>query len=295
MSVEAGHGAGSIGIDVGGASTRVARVAPNGRIEDLRVAPTPAGGDPVALGRLLREQVTSLGHASAAQPIGVALPGARDAATGRMLRAVNLPRLEGLHVESWLREALGRESAIDSDANAAAWAQWSALSAGAGVARFAYLTLGTGIGGAVILDGELVRHTRGGAGHFGHLIVESGECAAACGCGSRGCLETVASGRALENAAPQDRDRAARALAIAIANISRIYATQCVALGGGAVEHADWLIDATRLALAPLLGPLDDPQFRLTRAPLSSDHAGVIGAALLARRAARLDRAAAMG
>ena len=108
---------------------------------------------------------------SAPSAVGIAMPGIWDRQTGVMQRALNLPRLEGTDVVRLFERALRRPVRVETDVNAAGWAQWRAIRPCP--LRFVYLSIGTGVGGSVILDGQLLRHTRGGAGHLGHLIVDT--------------------------------------------------------------------------------------------------------------------------
>jgi predicted NBD/HSP70 family sugar kinase len=159
---------------------------------------------------------------------------------------------------------------VETDANAAGWAQWHALDPRP--QRFVYLTLGTGVGGCVILDGAIVRHTHDGPGHLGHSIVDTARDAPKCRCGARGCLEAL-----LADA----NGPLARPLAIALVQIAHLYAPEVIALGGGKVDSAPDLVDRTRAEFEPLKSTLVPREIQLLRAPLSSNEAGVIGAALL--------------
>lgn len=191
----------AIGIDIGGGTIRAGAVDSSGTVARLERARTPEKGAPSELaGRvadLCRALVAGLAGATPAA-IGVALPGVWDRATGVMQRAVNLPRLEGTNVVELFARACGRSVRVETDVLAAGWAQHRARRPA--VERFVYLSFGTGVGGCVILNGEFVRHTRGGAGHLGHLIVDTSPQAPRCRCGARGCLEALLSGVAVERA-----------------------------------------------------------------------------------------------
>ena len=288
----------ALGIDIGGTHVRVGAVTADGRLRTRCEARTPAGGDPERLITFLRDSVRGITNelGPPAVPIGVALPGLRDPATGTLQRALNLPRLEGVKVCECFADALGRPVFLESDVNAAGWAQWHDLAPRP--ARFVYLSLGTGVGGSVILDGELVRHTRGGAGHLGFLVVDTSVDAPVDAAGVPGCLSAVAAGPALTRQTGRPAqlaataatvpstvlDQAARGLAVALANVAHIYAPDCIALGGGVIDHYPSLVDRARDAWQRYRGALLPAGLRVQRAALSSDDAGVIGAALLARR-----------
>lgn len=277
----------AIGIDIGGTSTRVALIE-NGLIFDSRSEPTPPSGDPDRLSELLAKHVADVRSSydgldpSARFPTGVALPGIRDPLSGIMRRCLNLPRLEGLDMTQFFRHALGQAVLIETDVNAAAFAQWEALAPRP--ARFLYLSIGTGIGGAVLLDGQLLRHTNNSAGHFGFLVVDTSATAHSGRTGVPGCLEALAAGPVIARADSVGRKAAAQAVAIGLQQLTSVYQPDMIALGGGAIDNfRDWFIQIEdAFADRPTAALRDAPQ--LIRAPLRSDDAGVIGVAALARR-----------
>ncbi len=277
----------ALGIDIGGTSVRVGVVTDAGELLARADAPTPSDGDPALLGKLLSEQVQRVvddAAQGAPSAVGVAVPGIWDRETGIMQRAINLPQLEGRNIRQLFADALGRAVFVESDVNAAAWAQWHALKPRP--RRFVYVSIGTGVGGSAILDGQILHHTHGGAGHFGHLIVDTGADAPLCRCGSRGWLEAIVSGPALAGAARTSAgaalDHAAHALAIGLLQLAVLYAPDVIALGGGVVDHEAALVDQTRIAWGQLRRGLAPPALRIERAPRPTDQAGVLGAALLA-------------
>lgn len=181
-----------IGIDVGG--TKVAGVlSVDGRaIEEVRrpLDSGDLGGQVVAM---VRELTSLSGRTPAA--IGIASPGQVDAIGGIIEVAVNLG-VRRLPITQVVTEAIGVPSAVEHDARAVAL--WLATDV-ASPARFAYVSVGTGISAGVILDGALVRGAAGLAGEIGHVVADpAGE---RCACGLVGCLETVASGPAVGRAA----------------------------------------------------------------------------------------------
>jgi predicted NBD/HSP70 family sugar kinase len=277
----------AVGIDIGGTSVRAALVNDRGHILTARRAATANDGDPKQLAETLTRLVAEVSTQApaTAQTVGVALPGIRDTDTDVMERAVNLPRLEGVNVRELLERALHRPVHLEIDVNAAAWAQWRAVTPLP--RRFAYLSVGTGIGGGVILNGEIVRHTHGGAGHFGHLIVDTAPDAPICGCGARGCLEAIASRPPSAAAGVWDEwaTKAANALAVGLLQIAHLYAPDTLTLGGGVLDHHPELVARTQPAFDTLRSTLVREQTIIQAAPLPTDQAGVIGAALLAMAA----------
>ena len=270
----------ALGIDIGGTWVRIARVTPAGETVARSEAPTPPDGDPVLLSQLLATQVQRIRPNAPAGDIaiGVAVPGIWDRQTGIMQRAVNLPRLEGRNIRQLFADALGRPVFVATDVNAAAWAQWRALCPPP--QRFVYISIGTGVGGGVILDGQIVGHTHGGPGHLGHLVVDTAPDAPLCRCGCRGCLEALVSGPAIAGTA--QLERAARALAIGLQQLAVLYTPDVIALGGGVIDHQSVLVDQTRLAWAQLRHGLAPPALKIERAPLPADQAGVLGVAQMA-------------
>lgn len=266
----------ALGIDIGGTSCRAAVVSRSASILRTQREPTPADGDPQQLAATLSRLVAAVsrGEESASRPAGVALPGIWDRGSGRMLRANNLPRLAGVDLIGYFGAVLRRPFVLETDVNAAGWAQWRACSPQP--ARFVYLSIGTGVGGAAIVDGALLREEDGGAGHFGDIVVDDSPDAPAGRTGVRGGLEAVVR-LALERARqdPGAIPGAAAAVACGLREITLRLAPDTVALGGGVLDH---VVDFFELVAAATT----DLPVRLVRAPLRSDEAGVTGAALLA-------------
>ncbi len=281
----------ALGIDIGGTRVRVGVVSADGAILARVESPLPPDGEPDSLGRVIAEHARRVVADAGTEPVaaGVALPGVWDRQTGIMQRAVNLPKLEGVNIPQFFAHHLGRPAAIEADVNAAIWAQWHHMHPRP--ARFVYLSLGTGVGGGVILDGQIVRHTHGGAGHFGFLIVDTSPDAPVDGSGIRGCLSAIVAGPALHSAVTAAGEeplsdevvtKAARALAVAFVQLAHIYAPDMIALGGGVIDHHPEIVDRARVTFAHYRGGLIPPDLRIERAPLSTNDAGVVGAALLA-------------
>ncbi len=292
----------AIGIDIGGASIRAGIVDAGGKLILREVVPLPTRGEPRALNPVLRklvQDVTSKAGPSTPRPIGIGLPGIWDRATGVMRKAVNLPALVGVNLHTFFRDACGGATHIDSDVNCAAWAQHAALQPQP--RRLVYLSLGTGVGGGVVIDGHLMRHTNGGGGHFGFLCVEADDRLGAAHGHAPVLLSDLVGGPALahhsareldirqgqpvESLGPRTLSAAARALAFSIRNLIAIYQPDAVLLGGGVIDHFPTLVAATDSEYRRLPHPLALPDFRIAAAPLATHDAGVIGAALLALNA----------
>jgi glucokinase len=282
-----------IGVDVGGTETKWAEVDGH-RVVDSGSLPTPAA--PELLGRELARLV---GRSSRVNRVGLALPAVIDTRSGRAVIAPNLPASWTQRaVAEVIAEAVARPVSICNDARAFALAE-ATVGAGRGHHTVACLTLGTGVGGGVVIDGR--PHVGRGAlaGEFGHLVVSPG--GALCACGARGCLEAYAGGRAMVAAvrerggtdlasprcialaAPSDPvarwaiTRAAEALGRALAQIAIVLAPDVVVLGGGLSAAYELMrpdIERALTAVSPVV-----PAISIQRTQLGN-HAGAIGAAL---------------
>jgi glucokinase len=281
----------AIGIDVGGTNLRVARVDSGGSVAVTLSARTT--GDPVAalaeMGRLAREIDTP-----AVVGMGVGIPGRVDVAARQVLSGGFLD-LSRVDLAAALERETGKRVVLDGDANLALLAEWR-FGAARGTRNVVMITIGTGIGGAALLGGRLLRGRMSG-GQFGHVTVEAD--GHPCNCGRSGCVETTSSGTALrrlitEAGMPADTrieallDRARKgdgaALAIvkrwvlplrsAIDSLVAVLDPECVVLGGGLGSAA-----AAAIEYAPALSPWY--QSRVTAAELG-DAAGVIGGAVAA-------------
>jgi glucokinase len=195
----------SIGVDLGGTNLRIAAVSHEGELLEKI-----ALGTNLALGsdHVIAEMCDSIQHLSAKYKntgeflgVGIGVPGIVDIQTGVMRKAANLPGWENYparaEIERRLRSSNGNRDArvvLENDARVAALGeQW--IGAARGIPNVAMLTLGTGIGGCIILDGKIWRGLNGMAGEFGHITVEpQGH---PCGCGNRGCAEQYASASSL--------------------------------------------------------------------------------------------------
>ena len=203
-----------LGIDIGGTKTAAVAIGADGALSDQVRMPTGFGADEVVATALRTvERMTQLAGvaAGAFTSIGIGIPGAVDIATGRVAHAVNLG-LEGLDLGPRLADRLGVEVRVENDVKAAALGAHHLLGIADGLRThsMAYLNLGTGLAAGIVLDGRLLRGGHGVAGEIGHIPVDpAGEL---CGCGQRGCLETLASGWAIARDWPTLDRHPARAL-----------------------------------------------------------------------------------
>ncbi|MDP6520413.1 MAG: ROK family protein [Planctomycetota bacterium] len=192
-----------LGVDIGGTAIKAGAITPEGTILREATGPTPREGSAVeicaAAAALLQSVAGDNGGGHIGCHIGCALAAGLAPLAGRVLASPNLACLVGSTPRSALGQALGLDQtdaeniALENDANAAALGeQW--LGAAKGEDNVAVLTLGTGVGGGLILGGSLVTGATGCAAELGHVLVDPQ--GPACGCGARGCLEAMASASA---------------------------------------------------------------------------------------------------
>jgi glucokinase len=295
-----------IGVDVGGTKTLAAVVLRDGTIESQLEPVTTERSSQEALLAQLDGLVEQLRADREVAALGFGLPSRIDQRTGRAVASVNIP-LEGVDFRDGMRQRHGLPVAIDNDANAAAIAEWQA-GAARGARHVVMLTLGTGVGGGLILDGRPYRGATGSGAELGHIVIdfEGPEC----GCGGRGHLETFAAGTAGSAAASRlfgagstavdlvDQARAGNAEAIeALAEIGRrlgagiasfvnAFEPELVVIGGGFGTAGELLLGPAREVVArDGLAPGRDT-VRIVEAQLGAA-AGVIGAGMIAFEALR--------
>ena len=284
----------TIGLDLGGTKLLAGLVDDDGTV--LACERRRIGGLP--LGRLVetvREAVACLGVDA---PIGVGVPALMDLETGVAVRCVHLP-LDGVRVA----EAFSAVVA-DNDATCAVVAEWR-LGAARGCDHVALLTLGTGIGGGLVLNGALYRGAHGAAAELGHVPVDMDGPACFGGCPGRGCLEAMCSGSALARdgstllgrpvtgeeitqlALTGDPEASALMetfgdrLGVGLAGIAMTFNPEVIVVGGGVMAAGELLLEPARMELRRrALEPSRD--VRVVAAELG-EQAGMIGAALLAR------------
>lgn len=189
-----------IGVDIGGTFTKIAAVDPRGRLLALSEVPTDPQKGPKAFIVRAAEAVRSLEHALGRKgdAVGIGAAGDVDSAGGRLRFAPNLRPFEEFPLRDALSRALRRPATMHNDANSAAWGGF-VIELKRGVRNMAAITMGTGIGGGLVLDGRLYEGSTGSAGEIGHMKVFPG--GERCGCGSKGCLEAYAGRHAIVRAA----------------------------------------------------------------------------------------------
>jgi len=195
-------GAFALGIDIGGTQVRAGLVDASGALIRRKTAPTDARGGPDAVLKQLAQLAAEVCGPKMRDVagIGVATAGPLDTASGTIIDIPTLPGWKGFPLRRRLEVVFGSNVRVEGDAIAAAYGEWQ-FGAGRSLRHLVYVTVSTGIGGGVVLDGRLAHGRCGLAGHVGHLrLAESGP---TCSCGAMGCFEAFASGRALDRLAQE--------------------------------------------------------------------------------------------
>jgi glucokinase len=310
---------------VGGTKVAAGRVS-GGRILDVAQRPTDLSSARALLAEIESAALEAIASSGSVDAVGVGVPSQVDFASGTVVASVNIP-LEGVPLRAELEARLGTLVHVDNDANCAALAE-AQLVDGGPARNLVMLTLGTGVGGGVVIDGRIFRGTSGLGAELGHVVVDADgpECPGACP--NRGCLEAFCSGTALEREASafaaghpdsrlggigadhggrvkgrdvveaaRDGDSDARALlealarwlGVGIASFVNVFEPEHVVIGGGLSVVADlYLSTAEAEARARALPALAD-RARISAARAGND-AGVIGAGLLAAQELALSR-----
>ncbi len=301
----------TIGVDVGGTSTRIVVFDATGEQIDVRTTATPAGGS-----ALIEHLADGIADAIAVDSrhlirVGVGIPGG-VADDGTVSMALNIGIEQPLSLGSLLEARLGVPVWVENDVNAAALGAYVRLACDAG-SSLAYLSIGTGLAAGFVIDGEIVRGSHGAAGEIGHIPLPRAD--QLCQCGQVGCVETVASGRALITrmraagiegraddlwsaaddglpAAVAIRDDAVAVLAWCCQLMLVMLDVDRIVIGGGVgIGLGQRLIDPITAALrerehqSPFLASIGLSQ-RLVASPTGVE-VGALGAARATRRSAR--------
>lgn len=300
-----------VAVDLGGTWIRAAVVGPEGEVERVTRAPTPQAG-PEAVADTIAGLVRGFGAPRGV--VGVAVPGPLSVREGVVFDPPNLRGWKHVPLRRMLEERLGCPVVLENDANAAAVGEWW-KGAGRGARQLVYLTVSTGVGGGLVLEGKLYRGATDTAGEVGHVVVDPQ--GPVCSCGRRGHLEGLASGPAIARwtaeqiragrrsilaskepvsakevavAAEQGDElareaflRAGTYLGLAVAGLVNLLNPEMVVVGGGVARAGRWLFD-------PLLEAARNHAFerpwgavRVVPGALD-DHAGLVGVAYLAQQ-----------
>ena len=307
----------TIGVDIGGTNIKIGTLRHDGTVLASEHIPTRADAGPEqavrrladVLRRRMQEQQIELRELRA---LGVASAGLVDPERNVVVNSPNLRSWEMFPLAERLQEVTGADVHVENDVNAMAYAEWR-CGAGRGTRNLVCLTLGTGVGGGLVLDGRLYRGARGAAGEVGHMSVDVD--GPACTCPSRGCLERfVGTAGILERAVrklaadarpsrlrggdldPQRVSAAAEAgdalaaevlqetgelLGMGLVNLVHIFNPERIVVGGGVAQAGSRLLDPARAMIRRHAMTLPGSMVSVVPAELGND-APLVGAALLA-------------
>ena len=308
----------TVGVDFGGTNIKIGLVDARGCIVRKRVLSSRGAAQPAAFITGVAEAVRALCRAAGLRPrrlrgIGVGVPGQVDVARGVAHHLVNVPGWREVPLANRLAQHLGCPCAVDNDANVFTLAEWR-VGAGRGTRDLIGLTLGTGVGGGLIVNGALARGAAGAAGEIGHMVVDP--TGPRCGCGRRGCWEALVGtaavirsarqvmrrragplrtlGRyrpltpALVSEAARRGDAGARAiwhdvgrwLGVGLTNLVHVLNPQRIVIGGGVANAWPFFEPAMRRTLRQEVLAVSAKAVRIVRARLGEE-AGIVGAAVL--------------
>ena len=316
-----------LGVDLGGTNFRLAAIDGKGNIlaRLKRSTEVEKGREKVlaSLTGALNEVIQQCRKKAAkCMAIGLGVPGAIDLKKGVVTQSPNIPELDGFNIRNYIQRKMNFPVALDNDANVAALGErW--VGAGKGVNNLVMLTLGTGVGGGIILDGEVWHGVEGMAGELGHITVWPN--GPRCQCGNHGCIETYSSAtgivrmatRALKSGkrtsmrkmcngnpknltgkmvtvAAKGGDKVAldvlheagRCLGIVIADLINVLNVELVVVGGGVTAGWTCFADVVRSEVKRRAFRIPAERARIVRARCG-DNAGLYGAAYLAWQEAR--------
>jgi len=308
-------GAFSIGFDIGGTNVKIVHLGCSPATRGFRVVHLPAPAPDQILQLVERElsRTRKAGGSGGKSLLGVGIgcAGLIDSGSGMVLSSPNLPLWREVPLAKLLRDRTGARVVVDNDANCFALAE-SRLGAARGLRNALFVTLGTGVGGALLLDGRIYRG-EGFAGELGHATVELD--GPKCSCGNRGCLESLVGARAvvrrgrrilgrergslgggglLGSLTPETIAREARAgrewaietfretgriLGVALGGLANIFCPEAIVLGGGISMAGKLILEPAREAIAAAAMEPVSRKVKLLRARLGKK-AGAVGAAL---------------
>lgn len=271
-----------LGVDLGGTKIAVGRVDDEAHITGSRITSTRAGeGFDVSIGQLWR--AIEEGMTAEVGAIGICAPGPLNARTGIVLNPPNLPGWRDVPLRRMASDRFGVPVVLENDCNAAALAE-SKFGAARGSSNLFYAAIGTGIGAGMVIDGKIYRGHRGVAGEAGHMAIDY-RSSVICGCGTPGCIEALASGTAIERNGLGLDDLAER-LSVWLGGIVNLLDPETIVIGGGVAQLGEPLFEKLRpMVPRRSVNPFANA-IPIVAAQLGA-HAGIVGAAILAREVSR--------
>lgn len=304
-----------LGLDIGATTIKAGLVETNGehaRLLHSRTAPTVID-DLSGFISKLTELIRDFQKSASIDAVGLGIPGLRSSRTRTIQTSPNIPCLKNINLEELVADEVHLKVVGENDANAGTYAEFL-CGAGAGLKNLAYLTLGTGVGSGLVLNGALYTGTSGYGPEFGHTVIDPN--GRVCGCGQRGCVETLVSATGMVITAREKLKTSGRLsflmmepltgeqiysgavsgdavalevfaetgrwLGLACVNLINLFNLEMIVIGGGVMASGGLLLShaidfAGKHAFAPSFADCRIVQSKLW------PNAGMIGAALLAR------------
>ena len=268
------------GIDIGGTNVKLGILSPDGDIIDTGSIPTAAARGAGSVAERARDWLREHGGGGGCIAAGVACAGLIDGSKGYLYSSPNLPGWDGSDLASIFSERLSLPVVVENDVNAAAYGEY-VRGAGRGTESFACVTLGTGVGGGIVIGGKILRGSSGFAGEIGHTVIQID--GPLCSCGQRGHVEAFISAAAIveracaamregrtselrnaEEITVKDIHRAAlagdelavsvlaetgRYLGIGLCNLAHFINPEIIAIGGGVAAAGDFILESAREAI----------------------------------------------
>ena len=304
----------AIGVDVGGTKIAAGIVTPEGKV--LNEVRYPTADSRERLMSSIARAITEVKNGFEVGGVCLAVPGNVLTSENKVIFSPNLHAIEGIDLKKELEGRTGLSITVENDGNAAAWGEFR-FGGGSEVNNLVFLTLGTGVGGGVVVEGELLRGAQGAGGELGHMTVQA--TGPRCGCGNRGCLEALASGSAIQRRAREvanerpesalgklaiDRrilgedvtklaregdeasisvlEEAGLWLGVGLASFVNIFNPEAIAVGGGAAKAGDLILNRAREEVLLRSRSPGRDLAEIKEATLGPE-SGVLGAAALAR------------
>jgi glucokinase len=284
-----------LGIDLGGTAIKLGRFQPDGTCIKALTVPTPQPAFPESVLFAIVDAIAEIDPDREACAIGVGMPGPTDA-EGRIARiAINLPNWVEVPLADWIEAKTGRPTILSNDANCAGLGEaW--LGAGRSFQNFILLTLGTGVGGAIILNGELFIGHKGAAGELGLISLDAN--GAPCKSGNRGSLEQHTSIQAIRRRTgkePDELGQLARSgdpealefwrsygcdLGLGLTSLIYVLTPEAIVIGGGVSASAEFFLPSAIAEIEQRVMPTSREGLQIIPAKLGNQ-AGMIGAAKL--------------
>ncbi len=307
-----------IGVDLGATNIKFGLVLPDGKILQERKCETELNRGVNYVFDKITDYTQSLsgytGENYELKGFGIGVPGLIDTREKELVEASNFPEWRNIKIGYELEKRLDLEIHVDNDANLAALGEY-AFGAGRGVTEMLMVTLGSGVGSGLILNGEIYHGSKGAAGEFGHIIIQQD--GPVCACGSRGCVEAFVgknailrrmkeilkekTGSILKNSdtatmTPEDIYFAAgkgdkqairlfkevgESLGVGLGNVANLLNLERIVIGGGIANAGDLILRHARKILSENALKTNRESIEIVKAELG-EHAGIVGAAKLA-------------